>query len=680
MVKKKLTENRLSVAKADRRRRWVTLLIYVALAVGTIVAYEPIRHNGFIGYDDPDYIVKNHNVTGGITPQSIKWAFTKVYASNWHPLTWLSHMADCQVFDLNPLGHHLVSVAFHVVNAMLLFWILTNITDSTLRQSSPRAGTIWASAFVAAVFAVHPVQVESVAWAAERKTVLSGLFWLLTIALYVRYTRQPRLSRYILVLLMFGLSIMTKPIVVTLPLVLLLMDYWPLERLKWGEQLNSGSKSAKWLFAEKIPLLALVVISSVVTFVAQKSGGAVSTAQNMPLDQRFANVFLSYLTYIGKTVWPSALAVYNPHPRTGFSITTAICAAVLVVITVFCVYIGRRKKYLIVGWLWFIGTLVPMIGLVQVGAQAFSYRYMYLSILGLLIIIAWSVKDIVTNKPWLKVAAVILSITAILSFIVLTQMQVRHWQNTLTLFGYTLEVTKDNAVMELNYGNALFEAGRFDEAAKHLQNAIRLVPAFPEALNNLGKVYLQQGKSNEAIDCFNESIKTPGAPAEVYYNLATALLMQKRYDEAVKQLIAVLERDPNYPHAPSTMGVALMSAGRADEAIACFNKYLRQNENSAELHYNLAVALFMQKKYEEAIKHFTRVIVLDPQNTGALIGLARASDALAITYADAGKFEEAVITAEKALNAAKAARQTALASEIEGRLQLYKKGLPYQGK
>jgi tetratricopeptide (TPR) repeat protein len=676
MAKKKLTEHGLSVAGAERRKKRVTLFIYIVLAAAAVIAYEPVRHNGFVGYDDNEYIVKNPHITGGITQQSITWAFTKPYASNWHPLTWISHILDCQVFGLNPLGHHLVSVLFHIANTLLLFWILTNIT-----------GTFWASAFVAAVFAVHPVQVESVAWVSEQKTMLSGLFWLLTIAAYVRYTRRPAFGRYILVLLVFGLCIMTKPIVVTLPLVLLLLDYWPLERI--GEQRTEDRRreeerqraSLKWLIIEKIPLLAMSAFLCVMTFVSQESGGAVLTTKNIPLDQRIANVFLSYITYIGKMIWPSGLAVYHPHPRTSFSDTAVvICALLFVLITVFSIYMGCRKKYVIVGWLWYVGTLVPMIGLVQVGAQAIAYRYMYLSMLGLLIIIAWAVKDLAANRFRWKVVAAVSAIVMLSAFVILTRMQVRHWQNTITLFEHTLNVTKDNAAAEHNYGYALFEAGRLDEAAIHLNRAVQLVPEFVEARNNLGKLYLKQGKINEAIECFTELAKRKDAPAEVHYSLASALLMQKRYDEAIKHLAIVLELDPDFAHAPSAMAVALMSAGRADEAIACFNKYLRLNENSAELHYNLAVALVMQKKYDEAIKHFTRVTELDPNNAGALNGLARMLDTLAVTYAEAGKFDDARITAEKALNIAKTAGLAELAREIESRLQLYKKGLPYQGK
>jgi len=341
---------------------------------------------------------------------------------------------------------------------------------------------------------------------------------------------------------------------------------------------------------------------------------------------------------------------------------------------------GRRKRYVTVGWLWYVGTLVPMIGLVQVGAQAIAYRYMYLSMLGLLIIVAWAVKDLVANRFHWEVVAAVSAIVVLSAFVILTRMQVRYWQNTITLFEHTLNVTKDNAAAEHNYGYALSEAGRLDEAAIHLNRAVQLVPIFVEARNNLGKLYLKQGKINEAIDCFTELAKRKDAPAEVHYNLASALLMQKRYDEAIKHLARVLELDPDYAHAPSAMAVALMSAGRTDEAIACFNKYLRLNENSAELHYNLAVAMVMQKNYDEAIRHFTRVTELDPNNAGALNGLARVLDTLAITYAEAGKFDDAKITAEKALNIAKTAGQAELAREIDSRLQLYKKGLPYQGK
>ena len=328
-------------------QKQIILFISAAIVITTLVAYEPIRHNSFVTYDDYSYIVNNPQVTSGISLQSLGQAFTKPHFFMWHPLTTISHMLDYELFGPNPAGHHFVSVVFHIVNALLLFWILRNIT-----------GTIWASAFVAAVFALHPLQVESVAWAAERKTVLSGLFWLLTMATYIRYTRQPGLGRYLVVLLVFGLCIMTKPVVVTLPLALLLLDYWPLERGRWGQQRNNttrgrpNKKSAGWLIAEKIPLLAMSAFLSVMTIFAQRSGGAVATLEYLSLDRRIANMFLSYIRYIGKMLWPSGLAVCYPHPRAVLSDAPVVmCAMLFIVLTILSIYTGRRKKYVAVGWL-----------------------------------------------------------------------------------------------------------------------------------------------------------------------------------------------------------------------------------------------------------------------------------------------------------------------------------------
>ena len=372
-----------------------------AIVIATLVAYEPIRHNDFVNYDDDKYITKNPEVMGGITRQSLEQAFTKSHYYMWHPLTTISNMLDYEFFGLNPIGHHLVSVAIHIVNALLLFWILKNIT-----------GTMWAGAFVAAVFALHPVQVESVAWAAERKTVLSGLFWLLTVAAYVRYTRQPGFLRYLLVLLIFGLCIMTKPVVVTLPFAMLLLDYWPLERIRWRKTEDrkqktqdkgqySGGFSTGRLILEKIPLLAMSVFLSVMTLISQKQGGGVPALDMIPLDYRVANMFLSYIRYIGKLIWPSGLAVYYSYPFVTLSDFWAVtCAILFIVLTIVIVCsIGRRKKYAVVGWLWYVGTLVPMIGLVQSGEQAMANRYMYISMLGLLIIIACAAKDFVASRP-----------------------------------------------------------------------------------------------------------------------------------------------------------------------------------------------------------------------------------------------------------------------------------------
>jgi protein O-mannosyl-transferase len=607
----------------EHRQKHIVILICVGIIAGTFVAYEPIRHNGFVNYDDDRYITENPNVTGGITRTSIVWAFTKPHFFMWHPLTTLSHMLDYQLFGLNPSGHHLVSVLLHIANALLLFWILKNITGA-IRHTN--GGQVWASAFVAAVFALHPIQVESVAWAAERKTVLSGLFWLLTMAAYIHYSRQPRLSRYLLVLLVFGLCIMTKPVVVTLPLVLLLLDYWPLERiggpgfaegLRCGKQRAEGASqkvSAVRLIVEKIPLVAMSAFLSVMTFVAQKGGEAVVSLDIIPLDIRIANVFSSYIKYIGKLIWPSGLAVRYPYPCVTLSnFWVVMCAILLIVLTVVIVcYIGRRKKYAVVGWLWYVGTLVPVIGLVQSGGQAMANRYMYLPMLGLLIIIACAAKDFVANRLRMKIVVAILAAVLLSALVILTRIQVGHWQNSITLYEYTLKVTQNNALAENNYGIALFEAGRFDEAISHFNKALSITPKMAEAEKNLGRAYLEQGKAGDAVACFRKVIENNKTSAEAYSHLGSALYIQKKYDEAIKCFDKALSLDPNYPDARYGMGLALMTTNRFNEAIVCFNEVLRQNGDSAKVHYNLAIALGAQKKYDEAIEHLAKVLQLNP--------------------------------------------------------------------
>ena len=680
--------------------------------MSTLVAYEPIRHNGFVDYDDVAYITKNPNVTGGITRESVIWAFTNSYMGNWHPLTMLSHMLDCEIFGLNPLWHHFINVLFHILNVLLIFWILTATTDA-----------MWPSAFVAAVFALHPLQVESVAWAAERKTVLSGLFWFLTIAVYIWYTRRGGIGRYILLVMVYALCIMTKPVVVTLPLVLLLLDYWPLERIRIrktedrkGQRAGGASQkvSAGRLIAEKIPLLVLSVILSVTTFAAQQNAGASVPLDTTPLDSRFANMFLSYTKYIGKTIWPSQLVAFYPYPNATFlTMAATICVPLFVLILVISIYVGRRRKYAATGWLWYVGTLVPMIGLVQVGSQGIADRYMYIPILGLLIIVAWAIRDFVFNRPHWKIAVSVLAAGALLSAVIVTRTQVRYWQNSMSLFEHALKVTKNNPVAEKGYGIALFAEGRLDEAVVHLRNALQTHPGYLTAGNELGKVYLKQGKFNEAVACFDELLKRNKNSAEVYYNLGIALSLQKKYEEAIKHFARVLELDPKYPDIHKIMGITLLAAGKTEEAIVQFNESLRMKANQAEVYVNLGKANSILGKYESAIQNWTRALELKPDSADALnniawllatfgevstenankaIELAQHAceltgyndpeflDTLAVTYAAAGRFEEAKATANKALSIAKSSGREDLAGEIQERIRLYEAGQPYRQK
>jgi protein O-mannosyl-transferase len=695
------------------KQRQVLFLISAGIVVATLVAYEPIRHNGFVSYDDNLYITENPVIKSGITWQSLGQAFQPHYYM-WHPLTTFTNLLDCQLFGLNPFWHHLVGLLFHIANALLLFWILVEMT-----------GTTWPSAFVAAVFALHPLQVESVAWAAERKTVLSGLFWLLTMAAYIRHVKRPGAGRYILLFLVYGLCIMTKPVVVTLPLALLLLDYWPLGRVKCGchtegtDLVESPPQKARWqkvsvgrLIIEKIPLLALSAILSITTFIAQRHGGTVLPLAIMPLDLRIANTFISYIRYIGKIIWPSRLAAFYPHTREFSPAIVVMCTLLFVLLSILSIYIGRRRKYVAVGWLLYVGTLVPVIGLVQAGAQAMADRYMYIPMVGLLIIAAWAVKDLIANRPRLRIVAAVLAIAVLSSAVILTRMQVRHWQNSITLFDYALKVTKNNWIAENSYGCALSKVGWLDEAVLHLRKAVLINPGFFDARINLGKVLLMQGNLSEAVARFNELLERKQSSAEVYYHLAVALSRQKKYDEAIKCFARAIELDPKYPYARSGMGIILAATGRPDEAIVCFNDALRvtPDPDKADVYANLGLAYNQLGKYEQALRNWTRAAELNPNSTEVLNNLAwllatagdvsaqdanraielaeRACeltghkepgslDTLAAAYAAGDRFDDAVTMARQAIDAAKARGQEGAAREIQKRIELYKAGQRY---
>ena len=622
------------------KQKHIIFLISAALGIVTLIAYEPMRHNDFVNYDDFSYVKNNPNITEGMTLKSVTWAFTKSYSANWHPLTWLTHILDHQLFGVNPSGHHIVSLLFHIFNALLLFWLLSYMT-----------GTFWVSAFVAGVFALHPIQVESVAWAAERKTVVSGLFWLLTMIIYVRYARRPNMLRYILLILIYGLCIMTKPVVVTLPFVLLLLDYWPLERVRWWARSGpvrtktTGQQkvSAGRLIIEKIPLFILAAVLCVITVVSQHSAGAVATLEITPLERRIANVFLSYTGYIGQLVWPDRLSVFYPLGHASFSDGGVIlCTLVFVIITIISIYIGRRRRYAAVGWLWFAGTLVPMIGLVQAGSQAMADRYMYLSMLGLLMIIVWAVKDLVGGHPRWKIFAAALALVILSSLVVLTRAQVRHWRDGLTLFEHALKVTKSNTEAEFGYGNSLAEAGRLDEAVEHLRNAVRLSSGFHKARKCLCKTYIKQGKFNEAVVCFNEFIKRKQDDAEAYEDLGTAYAQMGKYEKAIESWNKAMELKSDNAKVLNNLAWLLATVGDVSSQNAA--RAVELAERSCELDSN---------KRPEFM------------------------DTLAAAYAAAGRFEDAVKTAMQAIEAAKAGGQEDTSAEIQKRLELYEAGERY---
>lgn len=597
----------------DRNKHYL-FLIYVALALATIIAFEPVRHNDFVNYDDQRYVTENPHVKAGITRESVVWAFTTPHFGMWHPLTSISNMLDCQLFGLDPFWHHLTNVLFHLANTLLLFGILKSMT-----------GTVWSSAFVAAVFALHPLNVESVAWLAERKNVLSGFFWILTIAAYTRYAEHPSIGKYLLVVSIFSLGLMAKPTVVTLPFALLLLDWWPLGRFQLGSQSPNKAlpqcesvkvryqKSSTWpLVKEKIPLFILAAVLSVITFFTQQSVGAVFPVKHLPLDSRIANALVSYIRYIGKMIYPSSLAVFYPHPIDRLPLWQPIvCFMILAVVSAGIIYKARSRNYLAMGWLWYLGTLVPVIGLVQVGEQAMADRYTYLPSIGIYIMVAWGAAELLAKWRYRKTGLGLTACIVLAALLICTLTQVRYWQNNLTLFGHAVAVTENNYIMHNDYGAALHRKGRLDEALTQYKESLRIAPQYSRAQNNLGVVYLLKGKTEQAIACWNEALKYKPDNAEVINNLAW---------------VRATQENPNFCDS--------------DKAI-------------------------------QLAKRACDLTNYDKPNT---------LDTLAVAYAAAGKFLQAIETAKKALQLAEAAGEKELTEEIQKRLQLYKSGQPYRKK
>jgi tetratricopeptide (TPR) repeat protein len=553
-------------------------------------------------------------------------------------LTSLSHMLDCQLFGLVPSWHHLTSLLLHIAGTLLLFWVLKRMT-----------GKVWLSAFVAAVFAVHPLQVESVAWVAERKSVLSGFFWMLTIAAYVIYTERPCIGRFLLVVLVFALAALSKPMVVTLPFVLLLLDYWPLGRFQWTHQsgvntlsksesveLSSQSSPLRCLIAEKIPLFILAAILSIITFIAQRSGGAMKLTDHVPLEFRIANAFISYLAYIGKMIWPRRLAVFYPHPADEVSVWLAVAAALLLLTpSILVIRSARNRKYLLVGWLWYLGTLVPVIGLVQVGGQARADRYMYLPVIGLLIIIAWGLADLAPKWRYKKVTLGISALIVLLALAVCTLLQVAYWRNSFTLFTHALDVTTNNYVAHLNLGNVLTKQKKADEAIPHYQEALRIKPNYGDAHFNLGFTYFLQDMPDKAIEHYNSVLRITPNSAKIHYHLANALAKKEHLDKAIEHYNKALQLKPNYAEVYNNLALTLVKKGRIDEAVEYYDKSLELNPDSPEVLSNLANALVKQKKFDQAVTHLKKALDLKPDFTPARYNLAGALKMQ-------GRFQEAV--------------------------------------
>ena len=516
--------------------KYRTPAVCIGLVLTIFIAYEPMRQSEFIDFDDYEYVIDNQNVTNGISCQSFSWALTAKHSSNWHPLTWLSHMMDCLLFGLSAPWHHLTSLLIHTANTLLLFVVFRRMTNM-----------FWRSAFIAAAFALHPLHVESVAWVSERKDVLSTLFWILTMYAYLGYVKRPGAGRYLLTVLAFAFGLMAKPMLVTLPFVLLLLDYWPLGRLQPAENINNTKRTqrnnpSQWrifchLAWEKAPFFALSAASCIVTFLVQQAGGAVHKA---PFIYRLGNAFLSYAKYILKTAWPSRLAIYYPHPQQQLSIwQTAVSALLIVSVTLWSLRYCRRKGWLTMGWLWYLGTLIPVIGLVQAGTQAMADRYTYIPSIGLFIIIAWAIPELLARWRYKKILLALATAAAVLAMMISTHRYVSYWQNSKKLFTHALTVTGDNPGVHCMLAQAMFRQNKPDEAAYYYKQAIRIEPNWDKPINNLAWILATSKRTKpsnraEAIHLAERACKlTNYQDPGTLDTLAVAYAAMGRFTEAV---------------------------------------------------------------------------------------------------------------------------------------------------
>jgi Flp pilus assembly protein TadD len=618
------------------------LIVCLLLILATLAVFWQVKNSDFVNLDDEQYITQNPHVRGGLGAGNLTWAFTTTHASNWHPLTWLSHMLDCQLFGLDPAGHHLVSLLFHVANTLLLFLVLNRMTQA-----------LWQSAAVAFLFALHPLHVESVAWVAERKDVLSTFFLILTLWAYSIYTRSPGIVRMLPVVAFFALGLLSKPMLVTLPFVLLLLDYWPLGRFVSPEKPvphplptpgieAPGKKKQKkketgerppvapekkeppaaavvpWaLVTEKLPLFALAILSSIMTFYAQQKGGAMSPLDDISLLRRLGNALVSYASYIVKTVFPQGLAVFYPYPA-GIVAWQVLGSLALIGAITFCaIRFRKRFPYAFVGWLWYIGTLVPVIGIVQVGMQAMADRYTYVPHIGLFIAVVWGAGDLASRQPHGRKILAALTGVVFASLTVITWNQISHWRNSVTLFEHALRVTEQNSTAHLNLGVALNRAGKGMEAAEHYREALRINPNSSGGHFNLANYYFSTGQKDEALRHYREAIRINPRYANAYNNLGMLLMSERQAEEAIPHYRKATELDPSNAGMRYNYGIALAAAGRLPEAIEQFNSALEGRPNYPEAHNYLGMVLLMQGNREEAIRHFRQALWLKPDFTPA---------------------------------------------------------------
>jgi tetratricopeptide (TPR) repeat protein len=581
--------------------KYKTILICIFLVVATLMAYWQVLHSDFVNLDDPMYVTENRYVNTGFTWENIRWVFSVGKIAYWHPLTWVSHILDCQLYGLRPGLHHLTNLIIHIANILLLFGVLKRMT-----------GAVWKSAFVAAVFALHPINVDSVAWVTERKSVLSTLFWLLTMWVYADYAQRGGVWRYLITLLLFALGLLAKPMLVTLPFVMLLLDYWPLGRFRLRQNLELSARASPvfQLVMEKVPFFALSAVSVYLSFLSVRRLGIMISTELVPIKLRLANALVSYIGYIGKLIWPRKLAVFYPYPENVATWENAGALVILLCATIVLLVVFTRRPYLGVGWLWYVGTLVPVIGLVQAGLwPALADRWAYVPMIGLAILTAWGIGDIAAKWRLRGPVLIFAASTCLSVLLVCTHLQVGYWHNSFTLLTRALKVTSGNYIAHLNLGNVFIKEKKTDEAIRQYKEAIEIYNNYPDA----------------------------------HYGLGIALGLQEKYDEAIKEYYTVLRLDKNYWKAGFHLANALAKIGQLDEAISCYEKVVQLHPNDVEVYNNFAMALAKKGKIKEAIEYYNKSLEIKPDSVEVLNNLS-------IALTEEGKFDQAIAHFKNALS------------------------------
>jgi protein O-mannosyl-transferase len=630
-------------ATRDRTDCWIA----AALAAATLAVYAQVGGHAFLNFDDNEYVVANPHVRAGLTAAGIEWALTQVHSATWHPLTSLSHLLDVQLFGVRAGPALLENAALHALNAVLLFVALRRMT-----------GARWPSALVAALFALHPQHVESVAWVSERKDVLSTLFWMLTLLVYGAYARRPSRAGYLLLVVVFTLGLLAKPMLVTLPLVLLLLDYWPLRRF---DPVHSDPR----VVLEKVPLLVLAALDSAITYSAQQRVGAVVSTAAIPFSDRLANAALAYAIYLGRTLLPVDLAAFYPLHLPVPLAWAALAGAGLLLISVAVLLAARRFPYLAVGWAWYLGTLVPVLGLVKQGEQSMADRFTYVPLIGVFIMLAWGLADLAAVRRWSPRRLWVAAAAGLTACALLSIRQVGQWRDSTTLFRHALAVTSDNYLAHVNLGAALVAEGKIDEALPHFETALRIQPGFAKAHVNVGMALAALGDAAAASAAYEQALAIDPGSALAHYNLGVLRAQQGRLDEAITEYRAALAADPDYVNAHNNLGLTLATLGRSTEAIEHYRAALAVQPDFAPAHSNLAVALEDAGQVDEALAHYQAAVQLAPEeplprlNLGAvLMGRGLTDEAIA-QYREALRLRPDLRDAQIALADALARRAAA---------------------